>query len=91
MASPHFIFRMEEAPDGVKPGEIYQIADSDLASRLSFFLWGAPPDEELVRLADDGDLSDDREARKTGAPYDFGSEARHSQPDLPASGFVYRI
>ena len=64
MASPHFIFRMEEAPDGVKPGEIYQIADSDLASRLSFFLWGAPPDEELVRLADDGDLSDDRELER---------------------------
>ncbi len=27
-----------------------------LASRLSYFLWSAPPDEELRRLADSGDL-----------------------------------
>ena len=64
LASPHFIFRMEEAPQDVEPGEIYEIADADLASRLSFFLWGAPPDEELIRLADDGDLSDDRELER---------------------------
>ena len=64
MASPHFIFRMEEAPEGVEPGEVYEIADADLASRLSFFLWGAPPDEELVRLAEEGDLSKDRELER---------------------------
>ena len=28
-----------------------------LASRLSFFLWGAPPDQELVELASQGRLS----------------------------------
>jgi Protein of unknown function (DUF1592)/Protein of unknown function (DUF1588)/Protein of unknown function (DUF1595)/Protein of unknown function (DUF1585)/Protein of unknown function (DUF1587) len=60
MASPHFIFRMERTPGGVEPGEVYDIADSDLASRLSFFMWGSPPDEELVDLAEKGDLSDDR-------------------------------
>ncbi|MDH3423817.1 MAG: DUF1592 domain-containing protein, partial [Gemmatimonadota bacterium] len=64
LASPHFIFRFEEAPEGVEPGEIYQIADTDLASRLSFFIWGSPPDEELVRLADEGDLSDDDELER---------------------------
>jgi len=64
MASPHFIFRMEETPEGVEPGEIYEIADADLASRLSFFLWGAPPDEELIRLAEEGDLSKDRELER---------------------------
>jgi hypothetical protein len=64
LASPHFIFRMEKAPEGVEPGEIYEIADADLASRLSFFLWGSPPDEELVRLARDGDLTDDDELER---------------------------
>jgi len=64
MASPHFIFRMEEAPEGVEPGEVYDISDADLASRLSFFLWGAPPDEELIRLAEEGDLSKDRELER---------------------------
>src|SRR5690606_5361778 len=48
LASPHFIFRLEEEPAGVKPGQIYRIPDLDLASRLSFFLWGTPPDEELL-------------------------------------------
>ena len=61
MASPHFIFRMEEKPRDVRPGEIYAINDADLASRLSFFLWGSPPDEELARLASAGTLSDDDE------------------------------
>ena len=64
LASPHFVFRMEEAPSGVEPGEIYEIGDADLASRLSFFLWGAPPDEELVRLAAQGDLSGDGELER---------------------------
>jgi hypothetical protein len=64
MASPHFIFRMEQAPADVRPGEIYDIEDADLASRLSFFLWGAPPDEELIRLAQKGDLSKDRELER---------------------------
>jgi hypothetical protein len=64
LASPHFIFRMEEAPEDIQPGEIYEITDQDLASRLSFFLWGAPPDDELIRLADEGDLSDDDELER---------------------------
>jgi hypothetical protein len=58
LASPHFIFRMEEQPAGVSPGEIYEIRDRDLASRLSFFLWGTPPDATLVDLATEGKLSD---------------------------------
>jgi hypothetical protein len=64
LASPHFVFRMEQAPSGVEPGEIYEIRDADLASRLSFFLWGAPPDEELIRLASQGDLSDGDELER---------------------------
>ena len=61
LASPHFIFRMEEVPDGVAPGEIYNISDTDLASRLSYFMWGAPPDEELIEVAERGRLSRSKE------------------------------
>ena len=57
LASPDFVFRMEEAPDGVTPGDVYQVSDLDLASRLSFFIWGGPPDQELVDLAARGELS----------------------------------
>ena len=49
LASPHFIFRLEEAPAACAPGQNYRISDLDLASRLSFFLWGAPPDDELLK------------------------------------------
>jgi hypothetical protein len=64
LASPRFIFRLEEAPERVQPGEIYDLDDSDLASRLSFFLWAAPPDEELVRLAREGHLSSEKEVEQ---------------------------
>ena len=59
LASPHFVFRMEEAPAGIQPGETFRIDDVDLASRLSFFLWGTPPDDELMALAGEGALSRD--------------------------------
>lgn len=58
LASPYFIFRLEETPAEVRPGETYRISDQALASRLSFFLWSAPPDEELIRVAAEGNLSD---------------------------------
>jgi hypothetical protein len=60
LAMPDFVFRMEEVPEGVKPGEIYRIPDLALASRLSFFLWGTPPDEELIEIAREGKLSNAR-------------------------------
>jgi mono/diheme cytochrome c family protein len=60
LASPHFIFRLEQVPQNARPGEDYALADVDLATRLSFFLWGALPDEELLRVAREGKLSDPR-------------------------------
>ena len=58
LASPHFVFRFEEPPGPVAAGESYRISDLDLASRLSYFLWGAPPDGELRTLAEEERLSD---------------------------------
>jgi len=57
LASPHFVFRMEEVPATARPGARYAINDLDLASRLSFFLWGEPPDDTLIALARRGTLS----------------------------------
>jgi hypothetical protein len=48
LASPRFVFRFEEAPASVRPGQSYRLSDADLASRLSFFLWGTAPDAELL-------------------------------------------
>jgi hypothetical protein len=58
LASVHFIFRVEEQPADARAGTTFRIADVDLAARLSFFLWGTPPDAELSDLASRGRLSD---------------------------------
>jgi len=57
LASPHFIFRLEKEPDSARAGAAYRIADVDLASRLSYFVWGTPPDQELQTLAAQNKLS----------------------------------
>jgi hypothetical protein len=58
LSSPHFVFRIEEQPATLADNGLYEISDIDLASRLSFFLWGLPPDEELLGLASANGLSD---------------------------------
>ena len=58
LASPHFVFRFEEPSADAAPGEDYRIREEDLASRVSFFLWGSPPDAELEAVANEGRLSD---------------------------------
>lgn len=56
LSSPDFLYRaIETAPS---QHESRQLNDLELASRLSFFLWSQGPDEELIRLADAGQLSD---------------------------------
>ena len=57
LVSPSFIFRLEREPSGLRAGERYRLSDLDLASRLSFFLWAAGPDEELLTIAAAGRLS----------------------------------
>ena len=56
LASPKFLFRLEAAPATVRPGQNYRITEMDLASRLSFFLWGTGPDTELLKVAGQGTL-----------------------------------
>jgi mono/diheme cytochrome c family protein len=59
LVSPRFLFRLEQMPTvarTVKAADTYRINDVDLASRLSFFLWGAPPDAELMKAASAGSL-----------------------------------
>ena len=58
LASPQFIYRIEEQPVGTRPGVAYRISDVDLASRLSFFLWSSAPDEELLKIAAAGRLNE---------------------------------
>jgi hypothetical protein len=50
LSSPSFLYLVEPA----EPGKSRALKDLELATRLSFFLWSTPPDEELLKLAGDG-------------------------------------
>ena len=56
LSSPSFLYISEK-------GEINKakrLSDIELASRLSYFLWGRPPDNLLMSLAKKGMLSDQK-------------------------------
>ena len=57
LISPKFLFIAEEPNFDSKP---QKVTDHELASRLSYFLWGSLPDDELLKAADEGNLSDSR-------------------------------
>jgi hypothetical protein len=56
LVSPEFLFRIERDPADVAPNTAYLIPDVTLASRLSFFLWSSIPDDELLAVAERGEL-----------------------------------
>ena len=57
LVSPDFLFRLEREPVSTVPGQSYRLSDVELATRLSFFLWASAPDEELLKVAASGQLS----------------------------------
>jgi len=56
LASPTFVFRIEEDPASAKPGAVFRVSDVELASRLSYFLWSSMPDAALLDVAVAGRL-----------------------------------
>jgi mono/diheme cytochrome c family protein len=58
LVSPDFLFRIERDRPAARPVSSQQITQHQLATRLSYFLWGSMPDEPLRRAADAGTLRD---------------------------------
>ena len=56
LVSPDFLFMREGDPKGGAPGSVHRISDTELATRLSFFLWSSIPDETLLSVAERGQL-----------------------------------
>jgi mono/diheme cytochrome c family protein len=56
IASPRFLFRMEETLPEDDPLAHPLLDEWALASRLSYFLWSTMPDETLFQLAERGEL-----------------------------------
>jgi hypothetical protein len=59
LCSPSFLYLSEITEESTKALKPY-----DLATRLSFALWAAPPDAELLASAKSGKLTQDAELRK---------------------------
>ena len=78
LCSPHFLFRIEPAPQG-STGKTYAIGDYALASRLSYFLWSSMPDEALFNAAAAGKL------HQPGA---LEAEIKRMMADPKAEAFV---
>ncbi|HWA08583.1 MAG TPA: DUF1592 domain-containing protein [Opitutaceae bacterium] len=57
LASPRFLLHIERPRTGDGP---QRVEDYNLASRLSYFIWSSMPDDELLRLAAQGKLADDK-------------------------------
>ena len=79
LMSPDFIFRVERDPADAEPGTAYRVSALELASRLSFFLWSSAPDDELLALAEDGQLN---------APGVLEAQVRRMLGDERASALV---
>ena len=79
LTDPDFLFRVEKDPAGAAPGSNVRVADLELASRLSFFLWSSVPDETLLTLAATGRLHQ---------PAVFEAQVRRMLDDPKASALV---
>ena len=58
LSDPDFLIRSYHAPANLADGATFDLSDAELATRLAFFLWSSPPDEELLQVAESGTLSD---------------------------------
>ncbi len=79
LVSPSFLFRVPAVPAGARPGAPYRLADVDLASRLSFFLWSSIPDEALLQAA---------ERQRLGAPDELPAQIARMLADPKARALV---
>ncbi len=64
LASPDFLFRIEEDHTPAPGTRVYRVSDLELASRLSFFLWSSMPDDQLLDVAGKGLLRNPQELRR---------------------------
>lgn len=61
LQSPRFLYRIESQPTA---GRSQPVEPYELASRLSYIIWGAPPDEQLLQAARLGSIDIREQARR---------------------------
>lgn len=79
LIAPDFLFRIEQDASAAAPGTTYAISATELASRLSFFLWSSLPDDELLDLVERNAL------RESGV---LEQQVRRMMADPRADAFI---
>jgi hypothetical protein len=63
LQAPEFVYRVEIGAETDQAG-VFRLGAFEVATRLSYFLWGTTPDDELLDLADGGGLTTPEEVRE---------------------------
>jgi Protein of unknown function (DUF1592)/Protein of unknown function (DUF1588)/Protein of unknown function (DUF1595)/Protein of unknown function (DUF1585)/Protein of unknown function (DUF1587) len=79
LQSPHFLYRVELGMPDPVDADVVPLSDHELASRLSYLLWGSMPDDALFAAADAGALR---------SPEQLAAEARRLLADPRARAAV---
>ncbi len=79
LQSPHFLYRVEFGDPTAAGERVVPLAGHEMASRLSYFLWGTMPDETLFAAAAAGEL---------GSREQVGAQARRMLEDPRARAAV---
>ena len=77
LSSPHFLFLVE--PEAAKPRKL---TPYELASRLSYFLWSSMPDDDLFKLAANGELA---------KPAVLGAQVNRMLADAKSDAFIHNF
>lgn len=56
LQSPHFLYRVELGMPDPTEGDVVRLTPNEIASRLSYLLWGSMPDDALFAAAEAGEL-----------------------------------
>jgi len=83
LMAPQFLFRGIPATDPGSGGSLVPLDDFALATRLSYFLWGSTPDDQLLERAGSGSLQDEASLRA-----EFDRLLADTKSDALYEGFI---
>ena len=72
---PHFLYRVEIG-EGAPGSDAKHLTDYEIATRMSYLLWGTTPDADLLAKAAAGDLRDDGKRREIAREMSGDARAR---------------
>ncbi len=66
LQDPEFVYRVEVGTQTDEPG-VFRLSSFEVATRLSYFLWGTTPSDELLDRAEAGELATAEDVRAIAA------------------------